>query len=69
MTTIAKLDGAISPTTDGEIAIINLESARRAASRRVITSRALDVAARASNLPELLFAIVVKYALRILVQQ
>ena len=29
MTTIAELDCAITPTTDGEIAIINLESARR----------------------------------------
>ena len=29
MTTIAELDCAITPTTDGEIAIINLESARQ----------------------------------------
>lgn len=29
MTTIAELDYAITPTTDGEIAVINLESARR----------------------------------------
>lgn len=42
MTTIAELDCAITPTTDGEIAIINLESARRRSWNKFFADPARD---------------------------
>jgi tetratricopeptide (TPR) repeat protein len=47
VTTIAKLDCAISPTTDGEIAIINLESTRRRSWARFFSDPTRDGVAEA----------------------